>query len=475
LNTNLSSNCDGIFDYVNNFSNNSAKNCKLCHVDYSEADLPFPVALSLCNVCGQGQVPDVLFTSIQPISEIETIGQGCLLRAIVTRPRKKCSGEISAKIISDSLPFIEYELHRQLLGKLKLKGMNLLYGLKVQISIGENLLIAISEATACFSSALPAPIIPKIMSEKVSMSKREMEELENLKKLITDQMNKNKEFYNLKTNSTNQLVFNSNSDDSSLVDSKALFKIELDDIRDKASVYLLLDSNITHKKGFYNCSTEFMPGIYKFNSNVQMFTSVYRCTTSLVELGTEKFNEICDEIMVGLQYKFRKYPYCCLTNLSFDSSLYDDDHAMIIVTGSCLTFSELTNETSKLKLLNNNDLTQTISSTTCSESERIVEITNLSFVPNCVVENYLGHINLFLIRESTQIKENGGLSSFMHCFISEVLALTRAHVKSLGGNALVSFKMNECILLDNPHRNHGQCLINIAGDAIKVVKKGNSV
>ena len=59
--------------------------------------------------------------------------------------------------------------------------------------------------------------------------------------------------------------------------------------------------------------------------------------------------------------------------------------------------------------------------------------------------------------------------------ISEVLALTRAHVKSLGGNALVSFKMNECILLDNPHRNHGQCLINVAGDAIKVVKKRNSL
>ena len=75
---------------------------------------------------------------------------------------------------------------------------------------------------------------------------------------------------------------------------------------------------------------------------------------------------------------------------------------------------------------------------------------------------------MFIIRESTQIKENGGLSGFMHCFISEVLALTRAHVLSLGGNALVSFKMNECVLLDNPHRNQGQCLINVFGDAVQV-------
>ena len=59
----------------------------------------------------------------------------------------------------------------------------------------------------------------------------------------------------------------------------------------------------------------------------------------------------------------------------------------------------------------------------------------------------------------------------MHNFISEVLAMARANVLSLGGNALVSFKMNECILLDNPHKNQGQCLINICGDAVKVHSK----
>ncbi len=80
--------------------------------------------------------------------------KGTLLRAVVTRPHKKCNGEISAKIISDYLPFMEYELHRQLLGKLKLKGMNMLYGLRVQISIGENLLTGIAEATACKGMSL---------------------------------------------------------------------------------------------------------------------------------------------------------------------------------------------------------------------------------------------------------------------------------------------------------------------------------
>ena len=43
-----------------------------------------------------------------------------------------------------------------------------------------------------------------------------------------------------------------------------------------------------------------MPGIAKFNENIQMFTSVYRCETSLVQMNTTKFNEICDEILVSI-------------------------------------------------------------------------------------------------------------------------------------------------------------------------------
>ena len=106
-------------------------NCKLCHAPYSEQELPFPVGLSACGVCGQGSVPDFLFTTVQPLAELATVGQGCVLRAVVTRSRKKCAGEVCAKIVSDYLPFMEYELHRQLLAKLKLKAMNMLCGLKV--------------------------------------------------------------------------------------------------------------------------------------------------------------------------------------------------------------------------------------------------------------------------------------------------------------------------------------------------------
>ena len=39
------------------FNDLSVKNCKLCHVPYTEADMPFPVNLTQCLVCGNALVP----------------------------------------------------------------------------------------------------------------------------------------------------------------------------------------------------------------------------------------------------------------------------------------------------------------------------------------------------------------------------------------------------------------------------------
>ena len=92
----------------------------------------------------------------------------------------------------------------------------------------------------------------------------------------------------------------------------------------------------------------------------------------------------------------------------------------------------------------------------------------MSFIPGFQVTNYLGNMNLFVIRETSSVREFGGISGFMHKFVAEVLALMRAHVAALGGNALLAFNLNQCVLLDNPNRNQAQCLINITGDAVRL-------
>lgn len=51
------------------------------------------------------------------------------------------------------------------------------------------------------------------------------------------------------------------------------------------------------------------------------------------------------------------------------------------------------------------------------------------------------------------ILQEGGLNGFMHSFLAEVMAICRAHVAALGGNALVAYKLTECIIEDNLHKN----------------------
>lgn len=79
----------------------------------------------------KGKVPDVILSTIEIPSELHTTGHSCLVQTQVFRSKKESKGETSAKEMSDSLPFLEYELHRRLINKLKVKGMNAIFGLEV--------------------------------------------------------------------------------------------------------------------------------------------------------------------------------------------------------------------------------------------------------------------------------------------------------------------------------------------------------
>ena len=63
--------------------------------------------------------------------------------------------------------------------------------------------------------------------------------------------------------------------------------------------------------------------------------------------------------------------------------------------------------------------------------------------------------------------QEGGLNGFMHCFLAEVMAICRAHVAALGGNALVAFQLSECVIENNVHKN--QVKITIVNHATLVV------
>jgi hypothetical protein len=174
------------------------ENCSYLHVPYVDYSLPYSCKLSKCATCGKGRVPDVLFSTIEPPPDFQITGRGCLLQAKVLRLKKDLKGEQNAMEISHALPFVEYEIHRQLINKMKVKGMNALFGMKSKISIGDRTIIATVTATACFLTCLAPPSHPKLMCSTTSSAfQKDPDFLQRTQKQLSDRISENEEYYGL--------------------------------------------------------------------------------------------------------------------------------------------------------------------------------------------------------------------------------------------------------------------------------------
>ncbi|XP_078024049.1 C2 domain-containing protein 5 isoform X11 [Epinephelus lanceolatus] len=575
------------------FDEPSPPSCGFCHIPYDEINMPFPAQLTYCYLCRRQKVPDVLFTTIDLPSEAAVTGKGCLIQARLCRLKKKAQGEVNATAISNLLPFMEYELHTQLMNKLKLRSMNALFGLHIQISIGENMLLGLASATGVYLTALPAPGGIQIAGKTPGDLSNEHHIL-TIQKRINDTIARNKELYQINPPELTEEVVGSpipeprqrsrlfrshseSSDELSELDlshgKKDAFVLEIDDTDAVEDIHSLLTDAPT-PTGFYSCNTEVMPGIYNWTSGVQMFTSVrvFRLShANLTNQGLNKiFTDLCENLLKSFYFKLRCMIPCCLCHLNFTVAVPEEELIQVTVTAVAMTFDkdqtqekpdkpatrgvieteeqlqfplelcadpsstniqpsskisgvpESTNVSSRaasvdygsfadrcstwLELLRlkahtirrgsvktsrrTQSLAHPVSSLERSSpvpegrsrslrsnrslggsSVTVVKMTPLSFLPGTRIIKYLGIINMFFIRETTSLREEGGISGFLHSFIAEVFAMVRAHVAALGGNAVVSYSMKECVLMENPNKNQAQCLINVSGDAVICVRE----
>lgn len=98
------------------------KPCSICHISYSRHGTPFPMSYTKCGRCRRGYVPEVIIASMEPPAELETLPKTVLIEAHVCRQKKRAERELNAEIVSDALPFVQYDIHRQLIYKLKVRG-----------------------------------------------------------------------------------------------------------------------------------------------------------------------------------------------------------------------------------------------------------------------------------------------------------------------------------------------------------------
>lgn len=534
--------------------------CGFCHIPYDELNMPFPAHLTYCYNCRKQKVPDILFTTIDLPTDAVVVGKGCLIQARLCRLKKKAQAEANATAISNLLPFMEYEVHTQLMNKLKLKGMNALFGLRIQITVGENMLMGLASATGVYLAALPTPGGIQIAGKTPNDGSYE-QHISHMQKRINDTIAKNKELYEINPPEVSEEIIGSpipeprqrsrllrsqseSSDEVIELDlshgKKDAFVLEIDDTDAMEDVHSLL-TDVPPPSGFYSCNTEIMPGINNWTSEIQMFTSVRVVRLSSLNLTNQalnkNFNGLCENLLKSLYFKLRSMTPCCLCHVNFTVSLPEDELIQVTVTAVAITFDKnqalQTTKAHVEKTLQrasaDNDEVLQFPLELCSDSlpapapafpaakehlesassnsgtpaaqravtvEKanpmgdgnfrnrsappcasstvgVVKMTPLSFIPGAKITKYLGIINMFFIRETTSLREEGGVSGFLHAFIAEVFAMVRAHVAALGGNAVVSYIMKQCVFMENPSKNQAQCLINVSGDAVVFVRESD--
>ncbi|XP_041254458.1 C2 domain-containing protein 5 isoform X3 [Onychostruthus taczanowskii] len=568
----------------------SPPGCGFCHIPYDELNMPFPAHLTYCYNCRKQKVPDVLFTTIDLPVEAIVVGKGCLIQARLCRLKKKAQAEANATSISNLLPFMEYEVHTQLMNKLKLRGMNALFGLRIQITVGENMLMGLASATGVYLAALPTPGGIQIAGKTPNDGTYE-QHISHMQKKINDTIAKNKELYEINPPELPEEIIGSpipeprqrsrllrsqseSSDEVTELDlshgKKDAFVLEIDDTDAMEDVHSLL-TDVPPPSGFYSCNTEIMPGINNWTPEIQMFTAVRVSRLSNInptnQTLNKNFNDLCENLLKSLYFKLRSMVPCCLCHVNFTVALPEDELVQIAVTAVAITYdknqalqaSKAPTEKSQQRASTDNEeqlqfplelcsdplssqpfspakevlegasshtgipaaqratsvdyssfadrcnswieliklKAQTIrrgsiktttslekasplaegylrhrSVPSCTNSTvSVVKMTPLSFLPGAKITKYLGIINMFFIRETTSLREEGGVSGFLHAFIAEVFAMVRAHVAALGGNAVVSYIMKQCVFMENPNKNQAQCLINVSGDAVVFVRE----
>lgn len=109
-------------------------------------------------------------------------------------------------------------------------------------------------------------------------------------------------------------------------------------------------------------------------------------------------------------------------------------------------------------------------SSSASYGREWIELTPLAYIPSAHVTRYLGRVTLHFIKESWTVRESGGLGAFYHLFVNEAIAIVRAHVRSLGGNAMLTFRLVP-IESSQLYRNQVYNMISITGDAVMIERE----
>ncbi|KRX62842.1 C2 domain-containing protein 5, partial [Trichinella sp. T9] len=449
------------YQVVNLLARSVEKPCTMCHILPRAAELHLTKASSICQVCLEKPVPSVLLSTTDQPPELTEEFSGSLVQARVIRKKSGYSGEQLAQHLTNILPFIEHEAHSQVISQTSASGKNAVFGIQRQFSIGEEMVVLIVTGTAVFLPALASP------KQKVD-SKEQQRSVVSFVENLSNSSGSNSE---------------SNSNEEDKFDKKRKLK------RSKNTILIAADCSLRHPFKTHSsypivctfCDMSKFPNIAKrapyFHNT---FTRIVRFNIHENELDENFLSNKLNWIAKSTVFKFRKMEPIVFAGLMFSVHVGEDSEMQICSYGVALTGKSLVGQF-RQKEKQRDDLVEEFSKiatsetaaascsssssgrwsnqsklpwqSACEELEKApvpypmtvpeTFITALLEPPLCMpITSYLGYYDFFFIRETTAVRDIGGLEAFVQIALAEILHVVQAHVTAFGGQGMVSFKFS---------------------------------
>ncbi|KAI9007389.1 hypothetical protein BC832DRAFT_610651 [Gaertneriomyces semiglobifer] len=327
----------------------STQGCQVCHITYHRHESPFPMSYARCALCRKKYVPEVLLTTVDPPPELDTIGNGILIEAHV----------------SESIPFAQYDIHRQLLYKLRIHGLNAVFGLKIQFSVGEGLMTAVATGTAMYVRALPPPPAMKVFrnldvvdeedKNLLEIQRGIMQRSENNRRAIEQALVALEEDTPRSTAATDTDGKSVKSESDSGSDSESDSEdekeavpvthrqrsvvVQIDDEQDED---LVLSQDPTFPDGFQICNTDLPPisdTLFKPHTayTIQTVTLIKHATISPVSHHpNHQLADVFRNLYQEVQFQLSYFKPCVLAGLKYDVQVVKDNEVQIAASAVAL-------------------------------------------------------------------------------------------------------------------------------------------
>jgi hypothetical protein len=295
------------------------KACRICHVPYNTQDSPFhSEVLKKCRCCKKKDVPEVLITTIEPPKEFQC-NRSTLIEARVCRHKKNKVGEANAKQVSDILPFVEKDLNKQLLYKMKVQGMNAAFKLSYTISVGVSYVICTATATCTLSSALPAPQTLEFV-RSLQVKDEEDEQMVKTQEAI--------EKYSEFNRDVNEILENDSPDEKTVEEKETQpntpreeqksFIFEIDDDTDEDNMAALLDPIPPDGISFCNLKSDTLLDDLKIISNLHRVVIRKEYQIRSNDKLNQYLSSVYNDIYASIAFNLNEFAPCAIWGLESD-------------------------------------------------------------------------------------------------------------------------------------------------------------